>query len=146
MMAFGFSIYPHCAMIFSSQSLTKIMCESIIRQKCSSIMAFSVSYRAAVVPYTASDQTKIHYVTGWVHYIQIGRKYQFLNIIDFGNIRSTSLGKSDVVGILSLRVISVEGSTSWLMYRVHQPIEPPIAAGRAMGGGQKTHINNSSLI
>ena len=37
-----------------------IICESIFRQICSSVMAFSVSYCAAVGPYTTSDQTQTH--------------------------------------------------------------------------------------
>ena len=38
---------------------------------------------------------------------------------------------SDVVGTYPLSLISVDGSTSRLMYGVHQSTQPPIAAGRA---------------
>ena len=51
-------------------------------------------------------------VTGWARFIKLGTKVPFLNIIDFDNIQSTSLEMSEVVGILSLKVIYVEGSTS----------------------------------
>ena len=44
--------------------------------------------------------------------LKIGTKVSILNIIYFDNIQSTSLEKSDVVGTLPLKVISVEGSTS----------------------------------
>ena len=44
--------------------------------------------------------------------MKIGTKVLILTIIYFDNIQLTSLEKSDVVGILPLKVISVEGSTS----------------------------------
>jgi hypothetical protein len=48
-------------MIFSPQSGMKIRCESIVMQKSSSVMAFSVSYRAAVGPYKqASNHARQH--------------------------------------------------------------------------------------
>ena len=46
------------AMIFSSQYRTKIMCESIFRKKCSSLIAYFVSYLAVLGPYTSSDQAQ----------------------------------------------------------------------------------------
>ena len=52
--------------------------------------------------------------------LKLVRKYQFLDIIYFDNIQSTSLEKIDVVGLLSRKITSVEGSNSRLMYCVHQ--------------------------
>ena len=106
------------------------------------VMALSAHYSPFGLPAHVSGSAHIgslylETVTGWARYIKLVRKYQFLNIICFNSIQATLLKTSDVVGLLPLRIKTVEGSTSRLMYGVHQPTQPPIAAVHAQWAASK---------